>query len=106
MEYSMRLEKIAADIDALVTGDASERFEQPIPFQFAGRQRGGVSCQPTIESAAWRYQGSLEAYDGIHDVGGIGGAAIGSGELPAHVGIGIEFFHELGHAGGHDPRAF
>ncbi len=102
----MPLEKIAADIDALVTGDASERFEQPIPFQLAGRQRGGVSRQPTIESAAWRYQGSFKADDGIHDIGGIGAAAIGGHELPEHVGIGGELFHELGQAGGHDPGAF
>src|ERR1700676_4145436 len=86
-KFSMALEKIAADIYALVTGNTSKGFEQPISIQFLGRQCGCISCQPTIESAAWCYQSSLKAYEGIGNVAGIRATAVGGSELPAHVGI-------------------
>ena len=106
MEYSVSLEKIATDIYALVTGNTSQRFEQPISVQFRRRQCGCISCQPTIESAAWCYESSLKAYEGIGDVPGVRGATVGGGEFSAHVGIRGEFFHELGNAGAHQLGVF
>src|SRR6202171_4407628 len=106
MEYSVSLEKIAADIYPLVTGNTSQRFEQRISVQFLRRQCGCISCQPTIESAAWRYQSSLKACEGIEDVRGVGPTAIGGNEFSAHAGIRSELFHELGNAGAHDLGVF
>src|SRR5713101_5125530 len=105
MENSMSLEKIAADIYALVAGDAPQGFEQPISVQFFRRQRGCISCQPTIEPAARCYQRSLKAYDGVYDVRGVRAIAVRSSEFPAHVGIRVELFHQLGKAAAHDLRA-
>src|ERR1700676_590650 len=56
MEYSMSLEKIAADIYALVTGDTPQGFEEPISVQFVRGQRGRIAREPIIESAAWCYE--------------------------------------------------
>ena len=106
MEYSMSLEKIATDIYALVTGDTSQEFEQPISAYFFRRQRGCIPFQPTIKSAAWCCKSSLEACDGVHDVRGIRPTAVDGGELPAHVRIRGEFFRELGNAGTHDLGIF
>src|ERR1700730_14759253 len=106
MEYSMPLEKITADIDALVTGDTSQRFEQPIPVQFVRRQGRCITCEPAVEPAAGCYQSSLKAYDGVDDVRGVRSAAVGGRQFPAHAGVGGEFFHELGNVGAHDLRAF
>ena len=36
---AVALEEIAADVDALMAGDASVRFEQPITVQLFGRER-------------------------------------------------------------------
>src|ERR1700737_1010422 len=105
-KYSMALEKMAADIYALVRGHPSKGFKKPISVQFLGRQCGCISCQPTIESAAWCYESSLKAYEGIGNVPGVGVTAVGGGELPAHVGIRGEFFHDLGKAGAHELRVF
>ena len=68
VEYSVALEKISADVHALVTGDAPQGFEQAIPVLFFDRQGGGISCQPAVEPAARCYQGSYEACDGIDDI--------------------------------------
>src|ERR1700738_1406953 len=76
MESSVSLEKIATDIYGLVTGNTSQRFEQPMPVQFPQRQRGYTSCQPPIESAARCYESSLKAYEGIGDVAGVRAAAV------------------------------
>src|ERR1700752_5162730 len=105
MEYPMPLEKIAADIYALMTGDTSQGFEQPISVQFVLRQRGCISCQPTIESAVWCYQSSLEACDGVHDVAGVRTVAVNRGEFPAHVGVRVKFFDDFRNACAHDLRA-
>ena len=106
MEYSVSLEKIAADIYPLVTGNTSQRFEQPISVQFLRRQCGCISYQPTIESAAWCYESSLKAYEGIGDVAGVRTTAVGGGEFPAHAGIRCEFFHDRGNAGAHKLGVF
>ena len=106
MEYSVSLEKIATDIYALVTGNTSQRFEQPISVQFLHRQCGYISCQPTIESAARCYESSLKAYEGIGDVAGVRAAAVGGSEFSAHVGIRGKFFHDLGNAGAHQLGIF
>ena len=41
MKYAVALEQVAADIDALMAGDAAQGFEQPVSVQFLGRQRSG-----------------------------------------------------------------
>src|SRR5258705_11562549 len=102
----MALEKIAADVDALMTGDASQGFEQTIPVLFFGRQRAGVSCQPAVEPAARRYQGSLEAREGIDDVLGVGATAVDGREFPAQARISAELFRDFGETGTHDLRIF
>ena len=86
MEYSVALEKIAANVHALVTGDATQGFEQAISVLFLDRQGVGVSLQPAVETAARRYQGSLEACEGIDDIPGVRTAAVGGDELPAQPG--------------------
>src|ERR1700730_1673752 len=106
MEYSMPLEEIAADIDALVTGDTSQGFEQPISIQLVARQCGCISFQPTIEPAVWRYECSFKTDEGIGDVSGVRAAAVGGSEFPPHVGIRGEFFDDFRHAGAHELRVF
>jgi len=102
MEDPVPLEQIAADIHALMAGDAAQRLEQAIPFLFLRRERTRVALQPAIESAAWRHQGSLEARQRIHNRVGIGPATIGSGEFPVQTGVGTEFLCEFGNIGPHD----
>ena len=104
MEYSVALEKIAANVHALVTGDATQRFEQAISVLFFDRQGAGVSHQPAVETAAGRYQRSLEACEGIDDIPGVGAAAVDGHELAAQSGIGVELFRNLGDIGAHDLR--
>src|SRR6516162_8066301 len=49
MKDAVPLEQVAADIDALVTGDAAERLEQLIAGQLLGREGCGVAVEPTVE---------------------------------------------------------
>jgi len=50
MKDSMSLEKIAADIYTLVTGDTSRNLNNRYRL-IVRRQRGDIPFQPTIESA-------------------------------------------------------
>src|SRR4051812_25067783 len=83
MEYAVALEQIAANIYALMAGDAAQGFEQTVSVQFVRRERGGVSSEPAIETASWCHQRSLKTCDGVDDVVHVRGAAIGGQELVA-----------------------
>ena len=100
----MALEKIAANVHALVTGDAAQGFEQAISVLFLDRQGAGVSHQPAVETATGRYQRSLEACEGINDIPGVRAAAVDGHELPAKSRIAVELFRKLGDIGAHDLR--
>src|SRR6202008_4344539 len=54
MEDATPLEKVAADIHALMAGDAAERLEQLIALLLFGREGLPVSAEPTIEAACRR----------------------------------------------------
>ena len=49
MENAVALEQVAADIDALVAGDAAKRLEQLIAGELLGRDRRVVAFEPAIE---------------------------------------------------------
>src|SRR5258708_17842400 len=95
MKNSMPLEKIAADIYALVAGDAPQGFEQLVSVQFVRRQRGCISFQPAIEAAVWRYQRSLEAGDGVQDVLVVRATPVRSHEVPARGWVRGVLFRQL-----------
>src|SRR5258708_12423602 len=61
----MTLEKIAADIHALVTRDAAERLEQLIAGKVLGTDGARFAGEPTIETAARGKERALEACERI-----------------------------------------
>ena len=52
MKDAVALEKVAADINTLMTRDAAERFEQLIAVLLFDRECGGIATEPPVKSAA------------------------------------------------------
>src|SRR5262249_51531349 len=52
VKNTVTLKKIAADIHALVTRDAAERFEKLVTGELVGTDSTHVAGKPTIEAAA------------------------------------------------------
>ena len=53
-KHTLPLEQVAADVDALMAGDAAKRLEQPVPLDLGRRQRGSVAAEPAVEPRSRR----------------------------------------------------
>src|SRR5258708_779587 len=85
MEDAMTLEQIAADIDALVTGDEAERLEQLVAGQLVRRERGRIAAEPPVEAAFGGRQRPLVSGDGIQESRTIRLAPIGIAKLTREI---------------------
>jgi hypothetical protein len=65
----MTLKKIAADIHALVTRDAAERFEKLVTGEFVRTHGTRLAGKPTIEAAARGKERALVGCDRIQKAG-------------------------------------
>src|SRR5215471_2308394 len=97
----MALIEIAADIDALMAGDATERLEQAIAVSLFGGKRTVVAGKPTVEAAARRDQGPLVAGDRVEEARTVGTMAIRLNEISGKVRIGAQFLDDLAHSPTH-----
>jgi hypothetical protein len=87
----MTLEKIAADIHALVTRDAAERFKKLIAGEFLGTDGARFADEPTIETAARGKERSLVGCDRIQKGGHIRRASVRNTESLRHHLVGTDF---------------
>src|SRR5262249_37912554 len=90
MENAVPLEEIAADIDALVAGDAAERLEQLIAGQLLRRDRAAFARKPAVEPAARRDQGALVGRNRIQESGDVGPFPVRLAELPHYLEVGAQ----------------
>ena len=90
MEYAVPLEEIAAHIDALMAGNAAERFENLITGQLLRRDRVGFALKPAVEAAARRNQRSFECDDRIQDSCGVRLAPVSVAKLRRRFGVGTQ----------------
>jgi hypothetical protein len=52
MKDSVPLEQVRTDIDALVTGDATDRLEEHVAVVLLGRERRSIALEPAIKPAS------------------------------------------------------
>ena len=83
VEYSVALEKIAADVHALVTGDATQGFEQAIPVLFFADRAPASPASQRSNRLPGVIRVRYEACDGIDDIMRVGAAAVGRYEFAA-----------------------
>src|SRR6516165_9839850 len=95
MEYAVALEQIAAQIHALVAGDAAERFEQLIAGKLLRGDRAGIAGKETVEPAARRDERALVCRDRVEQRAAVGLPAIGVAKLPHHVRVGPQLEQDL-----------
>jgi hypothetical protein len=96
---ALPFEQIAADIDALMTGTATERLEQAIAFEFIGRQRRGIAAKPAVEPAPRGQQRPLEGHKRVEKAVALGRTSISGAEIPDEVRIGVQLPDDLVDAG-------
>src|SRR5215471_1767521 len=87
MEDTRPLEEVAADIHALMAGDAADRLEQLIALLLVVREGLPVSAEPTIEAACRREQRSLIGRDRIEHAVAVRHMSVGAAEPTHHFRI-------------------
>ena len=106
MKNPLPLEQVASDIDALMTGDAAERFEQLVTVQLFDRQRRGIAAEPAVEPAAWGQQRLLVGGNRIREARLLRSLPICLLESTYQLGIGTQPSQHLPDACSHDLRIF
>src|SRR5215813_1645666 len=74
---AVSLKQVAANIDALMTGHAAERLEQPITVLLFGRERRRITGKPAVERASGRDQRAFVAGDGVEQARTVRSTSIG-----------------------------
>jgi hypothetical protein len=87
----MTLKKITADIHALVTRDAAERFEELVTGELVGTHGTRLARKPTIEAAARGKERALVGRDRIQKAGYIRCASVRITESLNHRRVSADF---------------
>src|SRR6202162_3520010 len=85
---AMTLEKMAADIHALMTRDAAERLEQLVTGELVGTDGARFAGKPTIETATRGKQRALVGGNRIQKGGSVGRASVRIAEFLRHRRVG------------------
>src|SRR6202140_2476828 len=98
----MTLEKISADIHALMTRDAAERLEQLVTGELLGADGARFAGKPTIETAARGKQRALVGGNRIQKGGCVGRASVRIAETLRHRRVGADLGNGFLRAWPHD----